>query len=237
MTVPSTLPRDEARHRYVEIGELAALEQIKIDSEALDAGSVVIGPFARLDATAVAARDGKTRGAITNLFGSQAAFQAATMALVLSATDLIEQIDYPRPGDYPNADLWVDAFFAGQAARGPHHGADPTVDYAALWTLWLSAAPYGLWSEAIAGPSLDENRTWLTRLAVVFEEAIDHFGMKLRTGVTVGDLACAVAGVVEGLWINQCLTTRHLTEPSEPIATAMLRSGRMLWHGATLPRT
>ena len=93
--------RHEARHRYVEIGELVALEQIKTDSEALDAGSVAIGPFARLDANTVAARDGKTRGVITNLFGSQAAFQAETMALALSATDLIEQIVYPRPGGLP----------------------------------------------------------------------------------------------------------------------------------------
>lgn len=31
------------------------------------------------EADAVAARDGKTRGAITNLFGSQAAYQTETM--------------------------------------------------------------------------------------------------------------------------------------------------------------
>ena len=137
-------PRPATLHRYVEIGELVALEQIKTDSEALDAGSVAIGPFARLDANAVAARDGKTRGAITNLFGSQAAFQAETMALALSAADLIEQIDYPAPADYPSADEWVDDFFAGEAARGPSHGAEPAVNFATLWTLWLSAVPYGV---------------------------------------------------------------------------------------------
>ena len=119
----------------------------------------------------------------------------------------------------------------------PTHGADPAGDYAALWTLWLSAVPYGLWSETIAGPSVDENRAWMARLEVVFEEAIDHFGLTLRAGTTVADLAVAVAGMVEGLWLNQCLTTRHPTDPSEPIETAMLRSGRLLWNGATLPRT
>ncbi len=158
------------------------------------------------------------------------------MALVLSAADLIEQIVYPQPEDYPNADEWVDAFFAGEAARGPAHGAEPAVGYSALWTLWLSAVPYGLWSEAIAGPSVDENRAWQARLEVAFQAAIDHFGMTLRAGTTIGDLACAVAGIVEGLWLNQCLTTRHLSDPSEPIATAMRRSGRLLWQGATLPR-
>ena len=81
----STLPKDEARRRYVEIGQLAALEQIKRDSELLDRRSIAVGPFARLDAGAVAARDGKTRGVISNLFGSQAAFQAETMERALDA--------------------------------------------------------------------------------------------------------------------------------------------------------
>ena len=115
----------------MEIGVLVALEQIKVDAESLHTGSVAIGPFASLDANAVAARDGKTRGVIANLFGSQAAFQAETMALALSAEELIEQIVYPRPADYPSADEWVDAFFAGQSARGPRHGAEPVDDYAA----------------------------------------------------------------------------------------------------------
>ena len=46
----STLPKDEARRRYVEIGLVAALEQIKRDSELLDRRSTAVGPFARLDA-------------------------------------------------------------------------------------------------------------------------------------------------------------------------------------------
>ena len=81
----SRLPRSEARQRYVEIGELVALKQIKSDARALDNQTIAIGPFARLDAGAVAARDGKTRGAITNLFGSQAAFQGEIMALARNA--------------------------------------------------------------------------------------------------------------------------------------------------------
>jgi hypothetical protein len=80
----STLTKAEARQRYVEIGELVALEQIREDARLLDDGASAIGPFARIDANAVAARDGKTRGAVTNLFGSQAVFQAETMALALT---------------------------------------------------------------------------------------------------------------------------------------------------------
>ena len=70
------------------------------DAALLDAQSDRVGPFARLDAGAVAARDGKTRGSITNLFGSQAAFQAETMALALSAGAWIETINTPPPPDF-----------------------------------------------------------------------------------------------------------------------------------------
>ena len=35
---------------------------------------------------------------------------------------------------------------------------------------------------------------------------------------------------------NACLSTRHPADPSEPVATAMRRSGRFLWRGATRPR-
>ena len=231
----STLPKPQARLRYVEIGELVALEQIRADALQLDERAVGIGPFDRLDAGAVAARDGKTRGAITNLFGSQAAFQAETMELALSARDWIERIEYPAPADFPDADAWVDAFFEGQSERGPRHGAEPAVTYAFLWTLWLSAVPYGLWSQAIAGPSMEEHVQWLDRLEQVLARALDHFGLDLRNGTTTGDLACAIASLIEGVWLNQCLTTRHPCRPSEPISGVLRRSGRLLWLGALAP--
>ena len=66
--------------------------------------------------------------------------------------------------------------------------------------------------------------------------ALDHFGMTVREGTTVNDLTCAVASMIEGVWLNQCLTTRHPCDPSEPIATVLRRSGRLLWLGATKPR-
>ena len=225
-------PKPEARQRYVEIGELVALEQIQKTSHQR---AIAVGPFARLDAGAAAAHDGKTRGAITNLFGSQAAFQAETMGLALSAGDWNEKIEYPAPADFPTADAWVDTFFAGQSARGPLHGAKPAVNYAFLWALWLSAVPYGLWSEQISRSSMEEHVQWLERLEQVLRGALDHFGMTVREGTTVNDLTCAVASMIEGVWLNQCLTTRHPCDPSEPIATVR-RSGRLLWLGATKPR-
>jgi hypothetical protein len=231
----SRLPKDAARRRYAELAQLEVLETIRNDSELLDRQAIAIGPFARLDANAVAGRDGKTRGAISNLFGSQAALQAETMALALSATDWIEQIAYPRPADFATAEDWVDAVFAGESERGPLCGSEPALDYAFLWTLWLSAVPYGLWSEQIRGPSMEEHVRWLERLEQAVRDALEHFGLSLRNGTTAGDLVCAMASMIEGVWLNQCLTTRHPTDPSEPIATVLRRSGRLLWRGATEP--
>jgi hypothetical protein len=135
----SSLPRSEARQRYLEVGSQAVLEQIRLDSEALDASAIAIGPFSRLDSGRVAARVGKTRGVISNLFGSQSAYQVATMEMVLDAGSDIESIVYPAPADFATASAWIDAFLLGQAARGPVHGAPPESGYAFLWTLWLAA--------------------------------------------------------------------------------------------------
>jgi len=232
----STLPKAEARRRYVEIGELVALEQIRKDAKLLDSGATAVGPFARLDANAVAARDGKTRGAISNLFGSQAAFQAATMALALNAGEWVEQVEFPALADFPTAEAWFDAVLAGQAARGPVHGAKPTVNDGFLWALWLSTMPYGLWSEQVSRPSMKENVQWLRRLERIFTQALDHFGRALRAGTTINDLACAVASLIEGIWLNQCLIKHHPCNPAEPIAALLLRSGRLLWRGAVTPQ-
>jgi hypothetical protein len=232
-----TLPKDEARRRYVAIGELAALRQIRKDSKQLDRRSIAVGPFARIDANAVAAEEGKTRGAITNLFGSQAAFQVETMELALHAEEQMERLEYPAPRDFATPDEWVDAFFAGESARGPRHGAEPAVDYAFLWALWLSAVPYGIWSEQISGPSMEEYRQGIGRLEDVLAEALDRFDLTLHEGTTLTDLAAATASLIAGAWLNQCLTTRHPSDESAPIQTLLCRSGRLLWRGATEPRT
>jgi hypothetical protein len=224
----STPPKHDARRRYVELGVTAVLQQIAQDARR----EIALGPFARLDANAVAAQDGKTRGAITNLFGSQAAFQAETMALALSAGGWIERIEYPAPEDHATADEWVDAFFAGESARGPQHGGTPVVGYGMLWAVWLSSVPYGLWSEEVARPGMEEHVQLVRQLEGVFARALVHFGLSLREGTTLTDLAGATASLVEGVWLNQCLTDRHPSDPSEPIATVLLRGGRLLWRGA-----
>lgn len=229
----STLPKSKARERYVALGELVVLQQIQKDAARLDEQFMAVGPFARLDAGAVAALDGKTRGVISNAFGSQAVFQAETMALALGAASWIDLIVYPAPADFATEDAWLEAFFTGQSTRGPQHGAEPVVDYAALWVLWLSALPYGLWSQQICRPALEEHVLWVKSLEKILQQALDQFGKALRQGVTITDLASAVAHLVEGVWLNQCVTQNHPREPDVPIAAVMQRSGRMIWMGAT----
>jgi hypothetical protein len=230
----STLSPDDARKHYVEIGEIATLEQIRTDAKALDDLAIAIGPFARLDAGAVAAREKKTRGSITNLFGSQSAFQVETMKLALSAGAWIDQIRYPAPADFPTAEAWIGALFAAESARGPQHGAKPILNYAALWALWLSALPYGLWSKRVAKPSVEEYGRWMKALEQVYAGALDHFGLKLRRGVTLHDLAAGTGALVEGTWLNQCVGQSH-PGSSQPLSTALARSGLLLWRGATEP--
>jgi hypothetical protein len=195
--------------------------------------SIAVGPFARLDAGAVAERDGKTRGVISHLFGNQAAFQAETMERALDAGEWIERLELPDPADHANDAAWIDALFAAESARGPRHGAQPQVDYGTLWALWLSTVPYGLWSERISEPSMDEHREWITRLEQAFGGALARYGRRLREGVTLTDLAGAAASLIEGAWLNQCLTTRHPSQPDEPSDAFLRRSGRLLWEGAT----
>ena len=153
------------------------------------------------------------------------------MALALSAGDWVERVRYPAPADFPDAGAWLDALLSGESARGPQHGAEPALEYSLLWALWLSAVPYGLWSEQIAGPSMEEHLQVVAQLEQVLREGLDHFGLALREDTTVNDLAHALASLVEGVWLNQCLTTRHPSDPSEPIATALRRAGRLLWRG------
>jgi hypothetical protein len=221
----------------VRNAQRVVLEQIQKDSQRFDTDrGVAVGPFARLDANAVAARDGKTRGSINNLFGSQGAFQVAAMAETLNASEWIERVQLPAPEDYPSAEAWFDALLDGQSARGPAHRAKPTaVNDGFLWAMWLSVVPYGIWSAKVARPSLAEYVQWVRRLEESFVRALDHFGRTLRQEVTVNDFAVALASLIEGVWLNQCLSTKHPCDPSEPVATSLRRSGRLLWLGAIEP--
>ena len=212
------------------------LEQVRTDARRFDQESIAVGPFARLDAGAVAAREGKTRGAVTNLFGSQSAFQAETMALALNTWEFIERIEYPDPAAFATADEWVDAFFAGESARGPVHRADPEVTYASLWALWLSTVPYGLWSERASAPGIEEQRPAPPAPRPGARERPRSLPPEAARGDDPPRPRLGDREPVEGVWLNQCLTRTHPSDPSQPVAELLRRSGRLLWAGATVPR-
>ena len=141
---------------------------------------------------------------------------------------------YPAPADFASAEAWVDALFAGESARGPRHGAEPAVEYASLWTLWLSALPYGLWSEHdLRARAWRRTSSGSSGSSMRCRRRSTTSASRCATSTTVADLACACASLIEGAWLNQCLTLEHPLDPSEPIATALRRSGRLLWRGAT----
>jgi hypothetical protein len=236
----SLLPPAEARQRYIRAAETVLLEQIQLDARRLDREDderrVAVGPFAKLNAEQVAASaDGKSRGAITNLFKSQRQFQLQAMALVLEDPEVdIFVLPDPRGFDEPFA--WIDAVAAAESARGPLHEMEPIAGYGLGWALWLSQVPYGIWSEHIAEPSLHEFRHSAERLeADCVAPGLEHFSLEVRPPWTARDLATAMNSLVEGLWLNQCLSRDHPTREGAPVAEAARTALRMLWQGATQP--
>jgi hypothetical protein len=113
---------------------------------------------------------------------------------------------------------------------------EPATGYALDWALWLSQVPYGIWSERIAHPSMREFRHTAARLETdSIRPALDRFGVEVRPPWTELDLATAMSSLVEGAWLNHCLSTEHPTRPDSD-ATRALRDGLwMLWQGATQP--
>ena len=67
--------------------------------------------------------------------------------------------------------------------------------------------PYGLWSEEVSAPSMEEHVLWVRRLAAAVTDALEHFELSLREDTTPSDVASALASMVEGVWLNQCLTS------------------------------
>jgi AcrR family transcriptional regulator len=236
----STLSPEEARKQYIRAAETILLEQIQIDAQRLDRRDderrVAVGPFAKLNAEQVAAAsDGKSRGAITNLFKSQREFQLQAMALVLEDPD-VDVLDLPDPRDFTDPDTWLDALASAESGRGPVHGMEPAVGYGLNWALWLSQVPYGVWSEHIAEPSMHEFRHSAERLeATCVAPALGHFDLVMRPPWTPLDLASAMNSLVEGLWLNQCLSRAHPTREDAPTGEAARNAIRMLWQGATQP--
>ncbi len=236
----SLLKPEDARKRYIRVAEKVLLEQIQSDARLLDRDDdgrrTAVGPFAKLNAERVAASaDGKSRGAITNLFKSQRQFQLQTMALVLEDPE-VDVFIPPDPQAFDDPVEWIEAVATAESARGPLHEMEPAVGYGLGWALWLSQVPYGVWSERIAAPSMHEWRHSAERLeSDCVRPALAHFSLEIRPPWNSLDLAAAMASLVEGLWLNQCLSHEHPTRAGVPTAQASRSAIRMLWQGATQP--
>ena len=116
------------------------------------------------------------------------------------------------------------------------HETENVEGYAAGWVLWLGQVPYGIWSEYIAEPSMREFRHSAERLErEAVRPALEHFGLEMRPPWTPMDLGNAMMSMIEGLWLNQCLTREHPTSPGTPSARGMRDSLLMIWQGATQP--
>ena len=217
------------------MGELAALEQIREDSETLDAaidrGRPVRAPRRRRRrGPATARRAARSR----NLFGSQAAFQAETMASALERRRLDREARRPRtrPTSRPRRRGSTPAR-RRVGARAAARRRSRRCDYGFLWALWLEHG--ALRPVERARPRAEHGRA---RPAAAPARGGHRRGarstsaLRLRADTTLDDLACAIASMIEGVWLNQCLTTQHPTDPDEPIATVLRRSGRLLWRGA-----
>lgn len=238
----SNLAPDKARKRYIQLAELTLIQQIQVDARRLDREDdedrVAVGPFARLKADQLAASaDGKSRGAITNLFKSQRQFQLDAMALVLEDPS-VDVTVLPDPSRFEDAGAWIEAVASVESERGPMHEMEPEVGYGLTWGLWLSQVPYGLWSNRIAEPSMREFRHSAERLeADVVGRGLAYFGLEIKPPWTPLELAAAMQSLIEGLWLNQCLSDQHPTTQGAPSAQAARNAVRMLWEGATRPAT
>ena len=238
----SLLQPDDARRRYIRAAESVILRQIQADGRRLDQDddgqNVAVGPFAKLSAEEVAANaDGKSRGAITNLFKSQRQFQLQAMALVLDDPE-VDVEDPPHPAGFADASSWIAGLAMAESARGPHHGMEPSPGYGLIWALWLSQVPYGVWSQRIAAPSMREFRHSADRLATLgIVPALERFSLEVRPPWEVLDIATAMASTIEGVWLNQALIADHPTRQQAPADDAMRNALQMVWEGATRPAT
>ncbi len=196
-----------------------------------------LGVYTRLDAHAVAEREGKTRGAVTNVFGSQRAFQAATM-FPTDEQDVggFDEVDYPAPEQFGDAESWIMAVASIEASRGPVHGRRPAPGYATRWLLWLTQVPYALWSEEMADAFEAVFVDWVTRIDdALLKPALEHFSLEIREPLRSIDLALALANTVEGIWLAQCIAREHPLDPPITSVEAARNAFLLLWRGAVQP--
>ena len=236
MTRRPRLDRDTAVETYVHQGQLEVLEQIRRDAALLDGEVTAVGPFSRVDPEQVARSVGKTRGAINNVWGSGAQFQNAVISQFLIDDELgLGVHEMPAPTDFQSLDDWIVALARAEIERGPTRNMKPSNSYALRWAVWLTLVPYGIWSDRIASASTREFQLGVARyVSELLSPMLDHFDRRLQPGVTIEDLATAIASQVEGAWLNTCLSDDPLDDGVSN-ETRLCAAFAMLINGALEP--
>jgi AcrR family transcriptional regulator len=239
VTARQRLRRDDAESTYIRAGELEVFRQLQRDGAALDVTladerAPAVGPFSRLRTDAVADELGKTRGAFNHVWGSQEAFRAAVMADFLNDTGLgLDEAAHPDPASCHDLDEWITRWAASELERGPRHGMPPENRYGLRWAAWLGLVPYGLWSDAVAEPSLEEYRASVRHLTDdVLAPAFEHFAMALRDDTTLDDVGVAAATAIEGTWLNACLTSSDPIGRDGPLTNSLAATLRAIIRGS-----
>jgi len=242
-TIRQRMPRDTAQQTYIRAGEMEVFRQLQRDATALDATAaddrvLAVGPFGRLRTDSVVDGLGKTRGAINHLWGSQDAYRAAVMHVFLDDETLgLDEVEYPEPSAFDNVETWIAAWAAVEIERGPRHGMQPENRYGLRWATWLGLVRYGVWSDTIAAASMTEYRSSASRFASdVLEPAFGHFGLDLRPGTTLDDVAVAVASSIEGVWLSASLSEHDPLGRSQTVRETLATTLLLIVRGATVAR-
>lgn len=243
MTARERLRRDDAEATYIRAGELEVFRQLQRDAAALDVTlpderALAVGPFSRLRTDTVAEDLGKTRGAFNHLWGSQEAFRAAVMAGFLNDAGLgLDEAAHPDPARCDDLDEWITRWAQSELDRGPRHGMPPENRYGLRWAAWLGLLPYGLWSDAVAEPSLEEYRASVRHLTDdVLAPAFQHFAVTLRNDTTLDDIGVAAATAIEGTWLNACLTDRDPIGRESTLVASLATTLRAIVRGSVSTR-
>jgi len=216
------LPRKVAEARYLDTGLDLLLESVRDRAQQLDRALVadgpdgsapdIPGPVADVTAHAVADQLGKTRGAITNIWGSQQQFHLALLKKLLTSTDnlgaipdrheteeLVDSID-----DVASA---VSVFADGELERGPR--PDPDLDNLTNSQLWgslflteLAYYPYAQWSARVRKLIHDGNENYLDQLVNNFyQPGLDGLGRREHPNLRYHDLARILYALTMGFWL------------------------------------
>ena len=113
---------------------------------------------------------------------------------------------------------------------------EPENRYGLRWAAWLGLVPYGIWSDTVARPSMEEFHSTVQHMAdEVLAPALEHFGFTLIDGTTLEDVALAATSAIEGCWLNAALTDRDPIGRGYPIARSLAATLRLIVRGAVRP--